>query len=425
MPGTAGAADLPPTKTIIVYRNGDAFFPGRKVVVNPRQVSTFDNLLTYLTRGIEAPFGAVRKLYTPTEGHKVQHMDDLKHGSAYVAGGNEQFKKLDYCEITHKKPQNKEKEPILPVVHSRLVVSARWRRTSDESCTINVFTNGDVLVPPARIRIPKYTLRSWENVLAMVTKRVGLRTGAVYRLCRLDGRPVCGPTELQNNQHYVAVGAEKFKALPYEHRTPCRDLIRENKMFEGQDTLPAIRKTRHAKDVFAHTGFREDLEPAARGQMQKPTAKLQRTKQQRQVSRNPVLLSTGEGSVFHAQNKRSEVAGAAEVQEERQLKVDLPIDQVEAKIVDEEYEDRSCCASPCKASLHDSDGLYLQRSFSAGSGKDEAKEREVSSRLCRIRSWMSWFFKDPDLTVKTLGQEHRQHGIHTCCYFPRDLESHI
>ncbi|XP_038584769.1 doublecortin domain-containing protein 2C isoform X2 [Micropterus salmoides] len=342
MPGTAGAADLPPTKTIIVYRNGDAFFPGRKVVVNPRQVSTFDNLLTYLTRGIEAPFGAVRKLYTPTEGHKVQHMDDLKHGSAYVAGGNEQFKKLDYCEITHKKPQNKEKEPILPVVHSRLVVSARWRRTSDESCTINVFTNGDVLVPPARIRIPKYTLRSWENVLAMVTKRVGLRTGAVY----------------------------------------------------SQDTLPAIRKTRHAKDVFAHTGFREDLEPAARGQMQKPTAKLQRTKQQRQVSRNPVLLSTGEGSVFHAQNKRSEVAGAAEVQEERQLKVDLPIDQVEAKIVDEEYEDRSCCASPCKASLHDSDGLYLQRSFSAGSGKDEAKEREVSSRLCRIRSRMSWFFKE-------------------------------
>lgn len=95
MPGTAGAADLPPTKTIIVYRNGDAFFPGRKVVVNPRQVSTFDNLLTYLTRGIEAPFGAVRKLYTPTEGHKVQHMDDLKHGSAYVAGGNEQFKKLE------------------------------------------------------------------------------------------------------------------------------------------------------------------------------------------------------------------------------------------------------------------------------------------------------------------------------------------
>lgn len=45
----------------------------------------------------------------------------------------------------------------------------------------SVFTNGDILTPPARIRIPKYTLRSWENVLAMVTEKVHLRTGAVYR----------------------------------------------------------------------------------------------------------------------------------------------------------------------------------------------------------------------------------------------------
>lgn len=45
----------------------------------------------------------------------------------------------------------------------------------------SVFTNGEVLVPPARIRIPKYTLRSWENVLAMVTEKVRLRTGAVFR----------------------------------------------------------------------------------------------------------------------------------------------------------------------------------------------------------------------------------------------------
>lgn len=32
--------------------------------------------------------------------------------------------------------------------------------------------------------------------------------------------------------------------------------------------------------------------------------------------------------MFNAQNSRGEVAGAAEVQEEGRLKVDLPIDQV-------------------------------------------------------------------------------------------------
>lgn len=86
--------DLPPTKTVTIYKNGDAFFQGRKVVVNVRQVSTFDHFLTTLTKTVEAPFGAVRRLYTPTEGHKVLHLDELKHGSAYVAAGNEPFKML-------------------------------------------------------------------------------------------------------------------------------------------------------------------------------------------------------------------------------------------------------------------------------------------------------------------------------------------
>ncbi|XP_058471373.1 doublecortin domain-containing protein 2C isoform X2 [Solea solea] len=363
-------SDFPPAKTITVYRNGDAFFPGRKMAVNPRQVSNFDSFLNSLTRGIEAPFGAVRKLYTPAEGRKIRSLEELKHGSAYVAAGNEQFKRLDYGEITTKKPESKRKQQIQPVVHSTIVVSARWRRTSDESCTINVFTNGHILVPPARIRIPKYTLTRWENVLAMVTERVRLRTGAVHRLYTLDGHPVCASTELENNQHYVAVGAERFKALPYDYCT-SGVLVRDNTV-QSQDVLPPIRKKRHAKDVFPHTGFGVDLEHTARGQMKKYTAKPESTKQQRQVSRDTVLFSTWGGSVFNARNKRNEMAGAVEVKEDLQLKVDLPIDQVKAKTVEEENEAGSCSTNPCKARLHDSDALCLQRSLSAGSRKDAA-----------------------------------------------------
>lgn len=397
MPSTTGRSDLPPTKIIVVYRNGDAYFPGRKVVVNPRYVPYFDNFLTSLTKGIEAPFGAVRRLYTATQGHQVHYLDDLQHGSEYVAAGNEAFKKLNYCEIAAKKPQNKKKEQIQPVVHSRIVVSARWKRTADESCTINVFTNGEVLVPPARIRIPKYTLRSWENVLAMVTEKVRLRTGAVFRLCTLNGHPVSGPTELENNHYYVAVGSEKFKALPYYQCVPRRDLLRENNMTEGQGILPSTKIKRCAKNV---TSSGEDLEHTARGQTKKLTAKAERTKQQGQVSKNPVLFPPVEGSVFNAQNKRSEMAGAAEVQEDRQLKVDLPIDQVEAKIVEEEYEDGNRCASSCKASLRDSDDSSTQRSSTTDSGKNEAKEREASSKLGRTRSQMSLFFKGRKLKLQ-------------------------
>nr|XP_020446449.1 doublecortin domain-containing protein 2-like isoform X1 [Monopterus albus]XP_020446450.1 doublecortin domain-containing protein 2-like isoform X1 [Monopterus albus] len=128
--------------------------------------------------------------------------------------------------------------------------------------------------------------------------------------------------------------------------------------------------------------------------MQKHTAKPERAKQQRQVSRNPVLLATGEGSVFNAQNKRSEMAGSVEVQEDCQLKVDLPIDQLEAKIVDEQCEDRTCSASLCKASLYVSDDFFLQKSLFAGPRKDETKEREVSSSCDTIRSLVSRFVKE-------------------------------
>ncbi|CDQ78133.1 unnamed protein product [Oncorhynchus mykiss] len=182
IPGRATSRSHPsPIKTVVVYRNGDAFFPGRRFVINPRQVSSFDSFLNTVTGGVEAPFGAVRNVYTPREGHRIQSLETLQHGEIYVAGGTERFKKINYFHITLKKPQRKKSDVIKPVVHSRIIVPARWRKFLHESCTINVFTNGDVLVPPARILIPKYTLRSWERVLAMVTEKVHLRTGAVHR----------------------------------------------------------------------------------------------------------------------------------------------------------------------------------------------------------------------------------------------------
>lgn len=58
----------------------------------------------------------------------------------------------------------------------------------------------------------------------------------VPRLCTLDGRPLSGPSELENNQYYIAVGADKFKDLPYDRCRPYRDLIRENNIIKGYDT---------------------------------------------------------------------------------------------------------------------------------------------------------------------------------------------
>ncbi|XP_063040187.1 doublecortin domain-containing protein 2 isoform X2 [Engraulis encrasicolus] len=352
---------LPPTKTIMIYRNGDAFYPGRKMVINQRQISTFDTFLSTVTLGIQAPFGAVRNIYTPREGHRISEMDHLQHGDKYVAAGKERFKKLDYVQISAKKPQRKKTEQIQPVVHSKIVVPARWRVVGNESCTINVFTNGDVLVPPVRLLIPKYTLKNWENVLAMVTEKVRPRTGAVHRLCTLDGTPVLSGAELEHNHYYVAVGLERYRQLPYFQWVPNKGVNRDMSqgIMQSGDVLPPMKKRRQGKNTSAPSpsppppagedpelvgkgirgllkGRKHSLFYAASNEAAKQPTEPKPITPPSKVP-PPPSVRVGD-SVFKAKDRRKETAGAAEVQDDRRVRVDLPIDQVEAKTVDEEVD---------------------------------------------------------------------------------------
>ncbi|XP_038841543.1 doublecortin domain-containing protein 2-like, partial [Salvelinus namaycush] len=93
----------PVVKNIFVYRNGDPFYEARRLVVNQKRVSNFDTFLRDVTGGVQAPFGAVRNIYTPRMGHRVACLDHLQSGEQYVAAGREKFKKLDYSQIGSKK----------------------------------------------------------------------------------------------------------------------------------------------------------------------------------------------------------------------------------------------------------------------------------------------------------------------------------
>uniref|UniRef100_A0A3B1KCW6 Doublecortin domain-containing protein n=1 Tax=Astyanax mexicanus TaxID=7994 RepID=A0A3B1KCW6_ASTMX len=299
----------PPTKSILVYRNGDAFYPGKKFVINQRQTATFESFLGSVTRGIEAPFGAVRHIYTPREGHRIRSLEQFSHGERYVAAGAERLKNIDYLHITPNRPQRMKNKQIRPVVHSKIIVPARWRKNIDEPCTINVFANGDILVPPARILLPKYTLNSWESVLAMVTEKVHLRSGAVHRLFTLDGTPLLGTAELKNNQYYVAVGMEKFRHKPYVQNIPNKGLILDINQAIINEILPPLKRGKPPRDLvslaalFCNTFV-----------------------QIWDVFTVPLCFYLD--IVFRANDKRKEVVGVSEVQDDSDMKVDLPIDQV-------------------------------------------------------------------------------------------------
>ncbi|GFO37475.1 doublecortin domain-containing protein 2 [Plakobranchus ocellatus] len=74
------------------YVNGDKFFPGKKIVHNPKYFKDMPHYLDYLTDKLEPRFGAVRKICTPKHGSRVLSLQDIHANCDYVVVGAERFK---------------------------------------------------------------------------------------------------------------------------------------------------------------------------------------------------------------------------------------------------------------------------------------------------------------------------------------------
>ncbi|XP_074754015.1 doublecortin domain-containing protein 2 isoform X3 [Athene noctua] len=319
-PGTKGSwLSQPAVKSVLVYRNGDPFFPGRRIVVNEKKVSNFEVFLKEVTGRVKAPFGAVRNIYTPRGGHRVRQLEELQSGEQYVAGGREAFKKLNYLDIgeTKKKPAevNNEStvEDVKPVTHSRITVSARFRKPLQEPYTILLYT--------------------------------------------LDGKLVQSGSDLENGQIYVAVGREKFKKLPYGDLLFSKSTMRRPQGSKAS-VLPPIVGSRKSKgsgndrQSKSTVGSSDTGENSSSPQLLKRKDKKSQNPEdsvsRRHFSNNStkvkrtirVTASTGvlqdNGEATEATEEGSEMWGAAEVQEDEDTRVEVPLDQRPAETVDEE-----------------------------------------------------------------------------------------
>nr|KAF6446411.1 doublecortin domain containing 2C [Rousettus aegyptiacus] len=258
--------DTTPTKTILVYRNGDPFFEGRKFVLERRRVPTFEALLQQLTELVAAPFG-VRRLFTPTHGHLVLGLDALLPGGKYVAAGPEHFRKLDYIHIVPRKPvKMKKSKEIVPVVHRDMHMPSRWRSLHHLPQCIHVFTNGNLLLPPIRVVIPKQRLAEWESVLATVNEKV-FPLGGVRR------------TDTDTEKDSQKKKEDARGGSPHEH---------------GRIPLKAHESVYYAK------------------------------KRHKKMPVKPSVRSRAEGDVYKAQAPHLETRGAPEVPEEQDEQVEVP-----------------------------------------------------------------------------------------------------
>uniref|UniRef100_A0A8C5GIR9 Doublecortin domain-containing protein 2-like n=1 Tax=Gouania willdenowi TaxID=441366 RepID=A0A8C5GIR9_GOUWI len=286
---------LPPVKSVLVYRNGDPFYSGRRFVVNQRQVTTMEVFLNEVTQSIGARL-AVRTLYTPRQGHRVTDLQQLQTGAQYVAAGSERFKKLD------------------------------------------VFRNGDLLCPPFRFIIPRTMLQDLEQVLSLVTEKVNLRTGAVRRLCSMEGVAVSSAAELETGHCYVAVGTERFKKLPYVELLVSK--ATERYSGSGPDDQYSDSALLESPESDGRRVKSTGDEAAASQKNRRQAAELTSAffAKPVKIRKNRVKTRPDQPSVFKraARKRREEVRGAVEVQEDENTATEIPVDQRVAETVEAE-----------------------------------------------------------------------------------------
>lgn len=353
MSSPLGVNVLPHGKNVLVYRNGDPFHNGRRMVVNERQFVTFEAFLNEVTTSIQAPT-AVRNIYTPRNGHRVTQLGDLMNRGQYVAAGTEKFQKLDYLHTEVKPPANIKLKDIHQISR-KPKVAGRWREESHLPCIIHVFRNGDLMTPPIRVLIPPSILKEWELVLTLLTEKTNLYNGAVRRICTLDGVSISYGAELVSGEYYVAMGSERFKCLPYE----------ELLMPSGANKSRAGVKRRIPKVVtgknysVSHDGVSDsvlhgspvqgdDRRVHSTGTVPNSSNIKYPSKEETVFHAKPVRVrqtqrdtpnqnETGdEGGVFKVKEVRQELHGAQEVKEDFHTHVEVPVDQREAEIVQEE-----------------------------------------------------------------------------------------
>ncbi|XP_077782482.1 doublecortin domain-containing protein 2C [Podarcis muralis] len=329
--------DVTPARTIWVYRNGDPFYLGRKFVINHRYVPNFEALMIQLNEGVATPFG-VRNIYTPRQGHSVMDLTDIEQGGRYVVAGRERFRKLNYFSIGAKKPQRKKRDEVIrPVVHSNIKVPSKWHSNYNKPLNISVFTNGDMLIPPVKILLPKFTLKSWNGVLGLINEKVSSRSGGIHRLFTLNGQSVHGSDELEHNHFYVACGKEKFQPLPYwQHPRVPEDIRRYNSNTPGPLERPPPKKppTERAK---RGAGMQPAIPPSKRGAGDRSSVYYAEPKKaSRGAEANKHLTSDDGRGVYKARTPPEEIKEAQQIQEDKNLQVEVPVDQAPAEVVHDE-----------------------------------------------------------------------------------------
>ncbi|XP_025090942.1 doublecortin domain-containing protein 2-like isoform X3 [Pomacea canaliculata] len=327
-----------------VYRNGDENFPGAVVTLNRSRQKTFESWLKDLSTYMKLRSGAVWRVFTPINGHRVDDLESLEDGKCIVVAGQEKFKPLRYAQID---PAPKKGGPrnydVEPGHNRRYQVSARIHKIDATSKIIRCWKNGDDTNKPNVVSLPTRYCHTVEDVLDLVSQvmQKNYVFGPVSKLYLPSGERVSTIDQIFANTYFVALRrSDHFKKVSY------KEVALSNFSFsprwERRSQLPPLPRSNKTSSqsspehsTSSNNGYRRERERVRKEEDQVFPARPIKHKRSSEKVRQ-VDYDEDSGGVFKARNPNRATKGARPIDDSKQTRTDLPVDQRPAEEVQDE-----------------------------------------------------------------------------------------
>jgi len=353
----ATAAVQERAKRVKFFQNGDRSVK-KDICINKKVIRTWDALLEELTGRLKLHVPA-RSIRTPVGGTRISDISGLEDNNEYVVVGNGPFRKAGYKDpLPARRPGMSPRMlmEIRPVEHNKnLRVSAKIHKVPNQVKTLHAFANGKKLDEGKRLAFGDKALKEWRVLMETLTDKLQMEKACVklYHYTPDKYTLITSPDQLQTNEKYICVGAgERLKKHEYGRIAPPK--FNSSKHVKKHELAPIKKSRRPHPEGGESYNTTTESSPISTSTTKTSSTKKSVSKRStskprkdddgvfhaRPVKHTPsggatLVRDDEESGVFHAAQARED--DAAEVEETKDTRVELPIDQVEAEeVVDED-----------------------------------------------------------------------------------------
>ncbi|KAJ3304099.1 hypothetical protein HDV03_003085 [Kappamyces sp. JEL0829] len=252
-------------RRIRLFKNGDIYFPGKKMLISPTYLRNFEQFLAECSRELEL---GTRKVYT-MEGVRLRDLSDLEDGRSYVCSGGDLFKDVSYNKDIAGpgfKAYSKDNLAIPAIRDNPILERKRINRSvggllsdntplkgseaalfdaSTKAFKIAVFENGEQKQEGMKIILNHRNCKTFDQLMRYFSSLKLTKSGQVRKMYEAtSGKRIRHLSEIENGMNLVLSAFDPYKKVAYklvdftQQPSPAKkepDVLRIVKFFPNGD----------------------------------------------------------------------------------------------------------------------------------------------------------------------------------------------